>query len=395
MQTGLYLHIPFCKAKCAYCDFCSATGTEAEMAAYGRVLEKEIALAAAKYPGTRLSTVFLGGGTPSLLPCDTLEGILLAVAEGFVLEQGAEFTAEANAGTLTEEWLAVARQHGLNRLSMGMQAAQDTLLASLGRIHRLEDVTRGVELARRQGIRNINVDVIFGLPGQSLQDYIETLEVVHNLGVEHVSAYSLILEEGTPLYDRVRRGETCLPEEDAVAEMYLSGIDWLGSHGYRQYEISNFAKPGYECRHNLGYWQGAWYLGLGLNAHSKLPSPPGQEAAYLRYENTASMADYAAIVEGGRLPRIKETPILPEEAMFETMMLGLRTTEGIELADFKRRHGRDMAGVYGSRLEGLVKEGLAFWKEGLGKGICFALTPRGLAMQNTVLLRLMEDGCIR
>lgn len=390
MAIQLYLHIPFCKSKCAYCDFCSATGTEAEMNAYGRLLEKEIRLIATQHPGTRLSTVFLGGGTPSLLPYKALEGILRAVTEEFVLEPGVEFTTEANPGTLTEAWLAVARRYGLNRLSLGMQAAQNKLLKSLGRIHRPEDVALGVELARQQGIQNINIDVMFGLAGQSLGEYLETLEMVHALGATHVSAYSLILEEGTPLFQKMKQGEILLPEEDEVAEMYARGSNWLGNHGYHQYEISNFAGPGYECRHNLGYWQGAWYMGLGLNAHSMLPAERGQEAAYMRCENTADMAAYRAMVEHGHLPRSEETFILPEEAMFETMMLGLRTTDGVGLKDFTRRHGRDMAEMYGPRLEGLMRDGLAFWREDRQKGRCFALTKRGLILQNSVLLRLMD-----
>ncbi len=393
MILQLYIHIPFCKSKCLYCDFCSHPAPVGEMEAYGECLQKEIALAAARYPESEVSTVFVGGGTPSLLPPAVLEGILGAVKRHFVLLPNAEFTAEANPGTLTAQWLETARRYGLNRLSLGMQAAQDRLLQGVGRIHRFPDVQAAAALAKSQGILNMNLDVMFGLPEQSLQDYLETLEAAHSLAPAHVSAYSLIVEEGTPLLDRVEQGTVRLPPEDETAEMAQKGGEWLENRGYARYEISNYARPGFACRHNLGYWHGAWYAGLGLGAHSMLPLADGREGSYLRCENTTSMEAYANSVASGRLPRAAATPVPLEDAMFETMMLGLRTLGGVGEKEFEARHQKALSAVYGPQMERLLAEGLAVWRQGpenFKEGRFFALTPRGMDVQNGVLLRLME-----
>lgn len=385
MLLQLYLHFPFCKRKCLYCDFCSAAETPETVAAYCDALQKEIRLMAEKYPDAKVSTVFLGGGTPTLVKPDVMAGVLDALRDSFDMLPDAEFTSEGNPGTLTGEWLDMAVSRGLNRLSLGVQAAQDPLLRAVGRIHTAKEAEDAVRLARRHGIKNLNLDAMFGLPGQTEKDYIDTLDAFRQLGADHISAYSLILEEETPLYRLVNAGYVELPDEDEVAAMYEHGIEWLESAGYRRYEVSNFAKPGFECRHNIGYWQGEWYLGLGVAAHSMLPTDePGMFCQ--RKGNAADAQAYIrALQSGGEAPVDGVDLITPEDAMFESMMLGLRTTFGVEERRFEKRHGVSLKSRFGAQLDSLVREGLGQWQDGR-----FALTPRGIEVQNDVLMRFME-----
>lgn len=383
MLLQVYLHFPFCKRKCLYCDFCSTAENAQTVAAYCLRLKDNLFTIGEKYADAQVKTIFLGGGTPSLVPADEMAGVLDALRQSFQILPDAEFTSEANPGTLTREWLDMAVSHGLNRLSIGVQAAQDELLQRIGRIHTFREAQEAVQLARGAGIRNINLDAMFGLPGQTKQDYLNTLDAFAELGVEHISAYSLILEEGTPLHAQAEAGRVILPDEDEVAEMYEAGIEKLQRLGYERYEVSNFARPGCACKHNIGYWQGAWYLGLGAAAHSMLPPTPEQRrqgAVRVRVANTTDVQAY--IKEENH----QETElILPKEAMFESLMLGLRTTMGVNEKLFEEQHGVPLRAEYGARLETLVRDGLAQWKDG-----CFALTPRGIEVQNEVLMRLMD-----
>ncbi|MEG0864598.1 MAG: radical SAM family heme chaperone HemW [Clostridia bacterium] len=389
MILQLYLHFPFCKCKCLYCDFQSAAMPKEQVSAYCEALEKEVRLMGKRYAGAQISTVFLGGGTPSIVPPQEMRRVLKALHEAFEWLPFAEFTSEANPGTLSEEWLNVLSEQGLNRLSLGVQATQNHLLKAIGRIHTFEQAEQAVALARHCGIHNLNTDLMFGLPGQSLADYLESIETVSALQPEHISAYSLILEEKTPLFDMVERGTVTMPEDDLAGEMFARGIEGLNARGYQQYEVSNFAKQGYACKHNMGYWQGAWYLGLGLAAHSMLP-PENAEAAEpalrLRRANTCDMHTYLTALHEDKLPIAQEEHIGAQEAMFETMMLGLRMTAGVSEADFLHTFGKTLQSAYGGVLEGLVADGLALWR-GDGR---FTLTARGLEMQNDVLLRLMK-----
>ena len=368
-----------------YCDFCSAFETPETVSAYCNALKTEIRLMAKRYPFARVSTVFLGGGTPSLVPPLEMASVLDTLREAFDILPDAEFTSEANPGTLTGEWLDVTVKRGLNRLSLGVQAAQDHLLRGIGRIHTAEEAKEAVLLARSFGIQNLNLDAMFGLPGQTERDYLATLETFQKWGADHISAYSLILEEGTPLYRLVNAGHVTLPDEDEVASMYEHGIDWLENAGYRRYEVSNFAKHGFECRHNIGYWQGEWYLGLGVAAHSMLPTDqPG--AFCQRKGNAADVQAYIHALQNGREAPVNEVDfVAPEEAMFETMMLGLRTTFGVSEQRFEQLHGVSLRKRYGGQLDSLVRDGLGQWMNGR-----FFLTPRGMEIQNDVLMRLMD-----
>ena len=318
-----------------------------------------------------------------MVPAKDMAGVLDALRKSFDILPDAEFTSEANPGTLTAEWLDMATEHGLNRLSLGVQAAQDPLLKTLGRIHTFEEAQQAVRLAKAHGIQNLNLDAMFGLPNQTHQDYLNTLQAFVDLDPQHISAYSLILEEGTPLFKAVQEGHLRLPSEDETAQMYDDGIDFLQKSGFERYEVSNFARPGYACRHNLGYWQGAWYLGLGVAAHSMLPPSEEQRLQGAVRVRVANDTDVHAYIKG---TLAQETQlILPDEAMFESMMLGLRTTCGVNEQQFEQQHGVPLRSRYGAQLASLVCDGLALWRDGF-----FALTPRGIAIENEVLMRLMD-----
>ena len=390
MLLQLYLHFPFCKRKCLYCDFVSAAANEQTIAAYCLALEKEIRTMGEKYADAQVSTVFLGGGTPSIVPPPLMKSVLETLRESFFLLKDAEFTTEANPGTLTKAWLETVMEAGVNRLSLGVQAAQDALLCRIGRIHTFADAVQSVKMAQRMGLGNINTDVMYGLPGQTTADYLETLERVCALEVPHVSAYSLIVEEGTPLCRRVEAGEMTVPDDDACAAMTEAGIALLGKHGYQQYEISNYAREGFVCRHNIGYWQGAWYLGMGAAAHSMLPPAQSEAqmgAVRIRVANPEDVNSY--MVASPDVKREKSL-ITAEEAMFETMMLGLRMNQGVGERHFEETFGQPMTARYGKALESLVRDGLGYWQEHPSGERFFALTARGLLLQNEALLRLMD-----
>ena len=390
MILQLYLHFPFCKRKCLYCDFVSAAADDAAMAAYCAALEKEIRSAGERYRDAKVSTVFLGGGTPSIVPAPLMKRVLRALRDSFVFVPDAEFTSEANPGTLTAEWLETLMDAGLNRLSLGVQAAQDSLLRRIGRIHTFREAEAGIRLAQRMGIDNINADVMYGLPGQTQQDYLETLERLCTLEVTHLSAYSLILEEGTPLHRLVEAGEMTVPDDDACADWTAAGHEWLACHGYHQHEISNYAKEGFRCRHNIGYWQGAWYLGLGVAAHSMLPPSEeqrGQGAVRIRQANPEDTGLY--IARSPDLPR--ETDLIDrDEAMFETMVVGLRMNDGVSSRGFESLFGQSLQQRYEMELASFVRDGLGFWRDAQDGDRFFALTSKGLMLQNQVLLRLAD-----
>ena len=375
----LYIHLPFCRSKCRYCDFPSYAGCEAHFTAYVDALLQEAAL---EQPAT-VETVFIGGGTPSILPAPLMTKLLHGLRARFDIAPEAEFTSEANPGTLTPAWLAAAVDGGVNRLSLGMQAYQPRLLRMLGRIHNFAQVEQSVALARSAGIRNINLDLMFGLPGQTHADWLESLDAALSLSPTHLSCYGLIPEEGTPLTADLDAGRLVLPDEAEERVMYDDTLRILAAHGYEQYEISNFAKPGCACRHNLGYWRQIPYLGLGASASSMLPDAT-DKAAYLRRTNPAGLTDYLAMMQEGDFARRELLPICREEAMFETMMLGLRTTSGVSEEEFLAMHGQSLEQSYGATLEQLRLQELMAHANGR-----WYLTRRGMDVQNAVLVELM------
>ncbi len=381
----LYIHIPFCLQKCRYCDFASYAGCASLMHPYIDAMLKEAQIEAEALHHPEVETIFMGGGTPSLLPEEELTRLIDGLKQLFPFASNIEFTSEANPGTLTASWLDAAVQAGINRLSMGMQAMQIELLHLLGRIHTMPDVLRSVEMARHAGITNLNLDLMFGLPTQTPEDWKETLHAALRLAPEHLSCYGLIPEDGTPLKRDLDSGRLSLPDEEAERAMYDMTLRLLSENGYEQYEISNFALPGRACRHNLGYWRQVPYLGLGSSSASMLPSADSS-IAYIRQSNPAGIHDYLHMMESSDFSARERTPIAPEDAQFETLMLGLRTTKGVREADYLAMHGVPMVTRYGATLERLRKQGLLLHEDGR-----WCLTRRGMDVQNAILVELMDE----
>lgn len=377
----LYIHIPYCRQKCRYCDFASWAGQDSTMPAYVDALLREADAMAPYAKDATIQTVFIGGGTPSTLPAELLAKLLQGLRERFDIPAGIEFTSEANPGTLTPNWLEAAIFGGVNRLSMGMQAYQPKLLKTLGRIHNHADVVDSVCLSRSMGINNLSVDLMFGLPGQTPDMWLESLDAALSLGVEHMSCYGLIPEDGTPLKRDLDAGRLVLPDEEDERRMYDDTLRILAENGYQQYEISNFAKPGRECRHNIGYWTRVPYIGLGVSAASMLNTKSGG----LRLTNPASIRDYIAMANAQAWRRRDRVSLMPSDAQFESLMLGLRMTRGVSEADFEAMHGLTLDAYCGDILRQQEKRGLLVHRDGF-----WSLTRRGMDVQNAILVEILE-----
>jgi len=367
-DVGLYLHIPFCARKCAYCDFASYAGREGDMGRYIDCLISEMQT----YPRDdyRISTLFLGGGTPSLLPPALMDELLTAVRDHFSFVPNAECSCECNPGTVSPDLFRVLKSQGINRLSFGVQAVQPHLLSLLGRIHSWDDARRSVMMAKEAGFDNINLDMMLGLPGQTLDDVRQTLDAFLSLSPTHLSCYGLIVEEGTLLHRQVEKKLWQLPEEDDERAMYDLCLTTLEKHGFEHYEISNFALPGLRCRHNADCWQRKEYIGLGCAASGFLGNK--------RWQNPPSLDAYLAHQPG------EITLLSPEDAMFESLMLGLRMMDGVSADAFFRMHGVTLDSIYGKKLKKPISQGLIAWQDGY-----LRLTRRGMDMQNAVLVELL------
>ncbi len=351
------------------------------MPAYADALLTEAKAMSSAVKGQSIETVFIGGGTPSLLPPELLRKLLTGLRQWYDIPDSIEFTSEANPGTLTSAWLDAAVEGGVNRLSMGMQAAQPQLLRTLGRIHAHEDVVESVRLARAKGIDNLSVDLMFGLPGQTPDMWRESLDAALSLDVEHMSCYGLIPEEGTPLMADLDAGRLTLPDETDERRMYDDTLRLLAEQGYRQYEISNFARPGRECRHNIGYWTRVPYIGLGASAASMLNTPSGG----LRTTNPAGIHEYISMAQEQAWRRRERVSLLPEDARFESLMLELRMTVGVSETDFAAMHGISLDDYCGETLRRQEAQGLLLHQDGR-----WALTRRGMDVQNAILVEIME-----
>lgn len=367
---GLYVHVPFCVSKCAYCDFASYAGQQADIPRYVDAVVQEISRRGEETGHPRADTVFLGGGTPSLLNESLATRILAALFETFPIDAAAEITCECNPGALTLPFAQALRQAGVNRLSLGAQARQTHLLRLLGRIHDWDQVVASVDIARQAGFGNISLDLMFGLPSQTVADVRETLTAAMALSPSHVSYYGLIVEEGTPISREIAAGKLALPDDEIEREMYELARQTLAQHGFHQYEISNFAREGHECRHNIGCWTRVPYLGFGCAAHSFFDE--------CRTMNPSELEAYLT----GEAP--KTEPISKEEARFESLMLGLRMTRGVKDEDFTRMHGVSIRDAFGDKLEKPIQAGLLEWREG-----ALRLTRLGMDLQNSVLVDLM------
>ena len=381
METiSIYIHIPLCVKKCAYCDFASFSGRMAHRERYVSAVCREIRAQAAFFGRRRAAAVFIGGGTPTLLTGAQVRAILDTVRACFELAPEAEITMEGNPGTLSAQSLGEYRAAGVNRLSLGVQSMDDGLLAAIGRIHSAQEARRAVEMAREAGFDNINLDLMFGLPGQTEAQWQDTLEKAIALAPQHLSCYSLILEEGTKLFDDVQAGRGApLPDEDALDRMDALTLRLTSEAGYTRYEVSNFAKSGYACRHNIVYWECLPYLGVGLNAHSDMDGK--------RFYNPADWEEYMKMVEPDDLRRESEGDGGRESRMFERMMMGLRQVRGVDDARFRRDFGLSARDVWPQTLLQMEEKGLITSnKERI------ALTQRGMQVMNGVLVRLMEEG---
>lgn len=353
-KLELYLHIPFCAKKCGYCDFLSGPAAVSVQQQYVEQLIKEITCQSAHFPGCEVVSVYLGGGTPSLLGAKDILGIMNQVRAVFDWSEEAEVTIEANPGTVTMEKLAAYREGGINRISIGLQSADDRELRELGRIHTYDEFLKTYQRVRQAGFCNVNVDLMSALPGQTLESWKSTLKKVARLKPEHISAYSLAVEEGTEFYKRYYKHPELLPDEDEEREMYYSTKQILHDQGYHRYEISNYAKPGKECRHNQGYWTGVEYLGLGLGASSYIQG--------VRFHNERDLGAYCRIKmdREDAEDRLHQDVIrlTDREKMEEFMFLGLRTMKGVSGSEFLKRFGVNMWNVYGEVLDKLVKNHL-------------------------------------
>lgn len=452
-SISIYIHIPFCVKKCQYCDFLSAPADSRAQEVYLRALKQEISEQAARYREYEVQTVFIGGGTPTAVPYEKLCGILETVFSCYRVNPQAEISMEANPGTVTKEALLAYRKAGINRLSIGLQSADDGELKLLGRIHTYRDSLQTYRWAQEAGFTNINLDVMSALPGQSVENYRKTLETVLSLKPQHISAYSLIVEEGTPFYEKYGQeseklqatGEKQpdLPSEEEEREMYALTEKLLAEAGYHRYEISNYALPGRECRHNLVYWKRGNYVGFGLGAASMVEN--------VRFENTREMQEYLA--EYADVPEAEEVfaevtrgdaqalsneqvlslredahseneqelsiredghskkeqtlstcedvnsrdaqqifqgenvhPLSQEEQMEETMFLGLRLTEGVSKAEFQRQFGVSMEQIYEEVIRENIAQGLLIDATGYVR-----LTREGMDLSNYVMAQFLLD----
>ena len=368
---GLYIHIPFCKAKCAYCDFYSLAHSEEKMDAYMAALLRHLEEVAPRAAGMQVDTVYFGGGTPSYLGAARLCRILQTVLRRYDVARDAEITLEANPDS-AGEWkeLRKLRRAGFNRLSLGVQSTDDALLRRIGRVHTYEQVQQAVMAARKAKFTNLSLDLIYGLPGQTMEDWQRTLADAVALGPEHLSCYGLKLEEGTPLWQQ--RQTLTLPDDDAQADMYLYTVAALGEMGYEQYEISNFAKSGKESRHNLKYWRMEEYAGFGPGAHSDFGG--------VRYGYVRDIDSYIA----GRLVLSESETDSTLARDYEYVMLSLRTAAGIDRQTFEKRY-RQRFQPMETLFEQYEKAGLASRTEG-----GWRLTPRGFLVSNSIIAALQE-----
>ena len=391
VPISLYVHIPFCETKCPYCDFNTYARIESLIPSYVPALQSEVRLWGDLLGHPAVATVFFGGGTPSYLPAENVGAVLETVRQSFGVDASAEITLEANPGDLTPAKLAQYLDLGINRLSIGVQSLDDRLLKILGRRHCAREAVDAYRMALRGGFDNVSIDLMYGLPRQGLRDWEETLDGAAALEPRHMSMYCLTLEAGTPMEQWVRVGTMPDPDPDLAADMYLAAQDLMRARAYRHYEISNWAQPGYQARHNLTYWRNQPYLGVGPGAHSYLLGH--------RFANLKSPGEYVRRLEadvplnpdGGSLTKetLKQVPVVDmvesidrRLEISETLMLGLRLDSGVSIAEFEGRFGETPAQVYGETLVDLSADGLLETSNG-----SVMLTPRGRLMANDVFSR--------
>ena len=376
-MLGLYIHIPFCVTKCKYCDFNSFKIDLNEKIKYLNYLGEEMKLYKEEIKNREIDSVFVGGGTPSILNENEINILFEKIKENFNIKSNAEITMECNPGTLTLNKLKVMKKSGVNRLSIGLQAVQNHHLKYIGRIHTFEEFEKNYHDAKQMGFDNINIDLMYALPNQSREDWMESLEKVVKLNPTHISAYSLILEENTELFKMYERDEFNLLDENTDIEMYEYTINYLKSHGYNQYEISNYAKDNFECKHNVLYWKCEEYVGIGASASGYFNG--------IRYNNICELDNYKKMILEGEKPIEWEEKLSIKDEIEESIFLGLRMNEGIQISDFKEKYNFDFEKEYKNEIEKLSKMELIEIDNNLMK-----LTQKGREISNSVFVEFIK-----
>lgn len=371
MIHSIYIHIPFCIRKCIYCDFLSVRYDDNIAGEYITSLINEFSLR--KELAGEIRTIYIGGGTPTTLSAHELTRLIQGLRTSFTVSPDAEITIEANPGTIDKEKVAVLADAGVNRFSLGIQSFIDRELQLLGRVHNSDDAVRAIEIMRYSGVRNLSIDLIYGIPGQTMREWSYALSKTLDLSPEHISAYELTPEEGTPLFDSIKDGSLQKPDEDIILRMYYHAIDALTASGYKHYEISNFARPGFECRHNLNYWDRGQYIGLGAGAHSFIGDR--------RSKNTSDINRYINELKTGKLSIEDETEISCEDAIKEFIFLGIRKTGGLNIKGFRDDLGIDLLDIS----DKLIHDGML-----ISDGNYLRLTQKGIVVSNTVIIQMFE-----
>ena len=379
-MASLYVHIPFCERKCLYCDFYSVTDTE-RVEDFLAALAKEIALLKDRSKGATFETIFFGGGTPSLLTPAQVGSILSHLRTTFRITPDVEVTLEANPGTVTAEKLRAIRSLGINRLSIGIQSFHDQELKALGRIHDREEAFRCIEHARAAGFDNISLDLIYSIIGQTLPEWEDTLRIAVDLAPQHIAAYSLIVEDGTPLAHMVQAGEVRMNSTDLEAEMYERAMELLGAHGYEHYEVSNYALPGFRCRHNGNYWSHVDYLGFGPSAHSFWKGSDGTSGR--RWWNVADLSTYLDRLNSGARAVESEEQVGNCTMINERILLGLRNS-GVDLARLRQDFGYELTAQQEDTVRWLLDEKMAILE-----GNILRLTSKGYLLCDEICIRLL------
>jgi oxygen-independent coproporphyrinogen-3 oxidase len=377
MIKSAYIHIPFCKHICHYCDFNKVFLKGQPVDEYLQTLDKEMVMTLSQYPPETIETVFVGGGTPTSLTERQLYTLCESINNNLPISKNREYTFEANPGDLSIGKLQILKDAGVNRISLGVQTFNNDLLKSIGRVHRAKDVIRSIENIKMAGFENISIDLIFSLPGQTLTDFKQTLIEAFKLDLPHYSGYSLIIEPKTVFYNLIKKGKLLTASEDLEAEMYELLMDEMEKHGYRQYEISNFSKPGYESRHNLTYWNNEEYFGFGAGAHSYVSG--------FRRSNIGPVNKYIDHIHQGKLPLLEKNKVSRSEQMEEEMFLGLRKTEGVTIAKFIHKFLKNPIELFANELLDLEQKGLLEVTDEKIK-----LTKKGRLLGNEVFQAFLE-----
>ena len=386
-HISLYIHIPFCKTKCFYCDFNTYTKIEVLIPSYIKALESEVYFWSKYLNGTKIKSIFIGGGTPSYIPENYIQQLLNTIFSKFNIKEYSEITLESNPNDLSKKKLNTYKNSGINRISMGVQSFNNLLLQNLGRRHSQENAIESYYLAKEAGFENISIDLMYGLPNQSMHQWEETLSKLLNLKPLHVSMYGLTLEEGTPMNEWVKTGQLTKPDDDLAAEMYIKAEDAMSNNNYAHYEISNWAIPGFESKHNLNYWNNNAYLGIGPGAHSYIPP--------YRFSNIKSPREYTRYLNDLKLNHFNNISINKEDLKFidinekintpleisETIMLGLRLNAGIKIKNFTKRFGINPLELYLDLFNDLKKDDLIEFSNTYIK-----LTPKGRLLSKEVFL---------